>query len=116
MTIASPPPPRPVRGSTTGRPIMALFDLLGRRWILRIIWELHQADEPITFRDLRAASGDISSSVLSRRLGELAEQRLVTHTGEGYVLTDLGEALVTAMRPMLDWSRAWAPARACPPL
>ena len=29
-----------VRGSQSGRPIMALLDLLGRRWSLRIIWEL----------------------------------------------------------------------------
>ena len=29
-----------VRGSRTGRPIMALLDLLGRRWTLRILWEL----------------------------------------------------------------------------
>ena len=27
---------RSVRGSRTGRPIMALLDLLGRRWSLRI--------------------------------------------------------------------------------
>ncbi|HEV7693887.1 MAG TPA: hypothetical protein VGO52_23840 [Hyphomonadaceae bacterium] len=31
---------RKVRGSRTGRPIMALLDLLGRRWTLRVIWEL----------------------------------------------------------------------------
>ena len=29
-----------VRGSRTGRPVMALLDLLGRRWTLRIVWEL----------------------------------------------------------------------------
>jgi DNA-binding HxlR family transcriptional regulator len=37
------PAPRPgtkVRGSSGGRPIMALLDLLGRRWALRILWEL----------------------------------------------------------------------------
>jgi hypothetical protein len=33
-----PLPGRAVRGSTTGRPIMALFDLIGRRWTLRVIW------------------------------------------------------------------------------
>ena len=40
-----------VRGSTTGRPIMALLDLLGRRWTLRIVWELRE--EPKRFRELR---------------------------------------------------------------
>ena len=33
---------RAVRGSRTGRPVMALLDLLGRRWSLRIIWELRE--------------------------------------------------------------------------
>jgi DNA-binding HxlR family transcriptional regulator len=31
---------KPVRGSTTGRPIMVALDLLGRRAALRILWEL----------------------------------------------------------------------------
>ena len=31
-----------VRGSRSGRPVMALLDLLGRRWTLRIIWELRE--------------------------------------------------------------------------
>ena len=31
---------RTVRGSASGRPIMVLLDLLGRRWSLRIVWEL----------------------------------------------------------------------------
>ena len=33
---------RTVRGSRSGRPIMALLDLLGRRWTLRILWELRE--------------------------------------------------------------------------
>jgi DNA-binding HxlR family transcriptional regulator len=33
---------RRVRGSRTGRPVMALLDLLGRRWTLRIVWELRE--------------------------------------------------------------------------
>lgn len=35
-----PRPGVPVRGSTSGRQIMALLDILGRRWVLRIFWEL----------------------------------------------------------------------------
>ena len=87
---------------------MALFDLVGRRWILRIIWELHQADMPLTFRGLREACGDVSSSVLTRRLAELDEGRIVEHTGTGYALTSTGERLIASLQPLLDWSRAWA--------
>jgi DNA-binding HxlR family transcriptional regulator len=46
MTPSTPRPGRPVAGSHTGRPIMAAFDLLSRRWALRVIWELHQAAAP----------------------------------------------------------------------
>ena len=35
--MTSPKPGRRVRGSSTGRPIMALLDLLGRRMTLRIL-------------------------------------------------------------------------------
>lgn len=108
MTPSAPRPGRPVAGSQTGRPIMAAFDLLSRRWALRIIWELHQAGAPLTFRALRDASGGISSSVLSRRLAELGECRIVEHAGEGYLLTPTGERLVTSFEPLLEWSREWA--------
>ncbi|HTO53257.1 MAG TPA: transcriptional regulator, partial [Myxococcota bacterium] len=45
------PTPRPgaaVRGSRSGRPIMAALDLLGRRWALRVLWELRNG--PHSFR------------------------------------------------------------------
>lgn len=86
---------------------MALFDLVGRRWNLRIIWELHRAGQPLTFRELRSACGDISSSVLTQRLRELADTRITAHTGDGYALTGTGTRLVAALQPVLEWSRTW---------
>lgn len=108
MSPVAPRPGTPVPGSTTGRPIMAAFDLLSRSWTLRVIWELHQSGEPLTFRALRAASGDISSSVLTRRLAELTELRVVDHAGAGYRLTPTGERLVASLMPLQEWSRRWA--------
>ncbi len=87
---------------------MALFDLIGRRWNLRIIWELYQAGQPLTFRELRTACGEISSSVLTRRLHELAGARITSHTGDGYTLTPTGRALVVSLRPIVQWSRDWS--------
>ncbi|WP_142047517.1 winged helix-turn-helix transcriptional regulator [Pseudonocardia kunmingensis] len=87
---------------------MAVFDLLGRRWVLRIVWELHVAATPLTFRELRSACDGISSSVLTRRLHELADACLLTHVGDGYALTATGEGLVVGMQPILEWSRAWS--------
>src|SRR3977135_4139882 len=66
---------RSVRGSTSGRPIMALLDLLGRRWSLRILWELR--DQPLTSRALRTACDDASPTVLQARLSDLREANLV---------------------------------------
>jgi len=86
---------------------MALLDLLGRRWTLRIMWELRDST-PQTFRGLQARCGDISSSVLTTRLRELGEAKLVTHEGDGYVLTDLGASLLSHLHPLDAWAKKWA--------
>lgn len=106
---AAPRPGRPVRGSRTGRPIMALLDVLGQRWTLRIVWELHQ-NQPLTFRALQEHCDRLSSSVLSRRLDVLREVRLVTAGDAGYRLSELGEELVEHLGPLLQWSQRWASA------
>jgi len=80
-TKPGPKPGRRVRGSSTGRPIMALLDLLGRRMSLRILWELR--DAPLTFRALQEAAAT-NPSVLNARLKELREAHLVEHGTDGY--------------------------------
>jgi DNA-binding HxlR family transcriptional regulator len=85
---------------------MAALDLLGRRWAMRILWELSQA--PTGFRDLQRRCDRMSSSVLSTRLDELIDARLLALHDDGYHLTDLGEGLVDALRPLNAWSRRWA--------
>jgi DNA-binding HxlR family transcriptional regulator len=95
-----------VRGSRTGRPIMALLDLLGRRWSLRVIWELREAS--LTARDLRAACDEASPTVLQARLAELRAAGLVAHrTGVGYHLTPLGAELIEAFAPLYSFADRW---------
>ncbi|MFE2571663.1 winged helix-turn-helix transcriptional regulator [Streptomyces mirabilis] len=97
---------------------MAALDLLGRRWTLRVIWELHRDGSPIGFRDLQRRCDDMSSSVLSTRLTELREAGIAASTTAAqpaWHLTALGDDLVTAMGPLLDWSRAWAERRKADP-
>lgn len=94
-----------VRGSRTGRPIMALLDLLGRRMTLRILWELSHVDEPLTFRALQAAA-DTNPTVLNTRLGELREAGLVTRSEGGYRLTGSGSELVTLLLPLHAWAES----------
>ena len=103
-----PRPGRPARGSATGRPIMALLDLLGRRWALRVLWEL-RSGEPLTFRELQARCSEVSSSVLNDRLRELRGAGIVEAArGRGYSLTREGSRLLQDLAPLDDWARRWA--------
>ena len=97
-----------VRGSKTGRPIMVLLDLLGRRWTLRIVWELRE--EPRRFRELQDAIG-ASPTIINTRLAELREAKLVLlDEAAGYRLTTLGEELLRLFLPLHVWSEKWAKA------
>jgi DNA-binding HxlR family transcriptional regulator len=106
MNTGEPAPGAPVRGSASGRPIMALLDLLGRRWALRVLWELH--DGPLQFRSLQERCGGISSSVLNNRLGELRGAGIVGHAQGGYALSDEGRELLAGLEPLQAWSERWA--------
>lgn len=97
-----------VRGSKSGRPIMALLDLLGRRWTLRIIWELR--DGALTSRALRQACDDASPTVLQARLGDLKIAGLVESVpAEGYNLTAAGRDFIGAFMPLYDFAEQWSP-------
>jgi DNA-binding HxlR family transcriptional regulator len=102
--------PRPgarVRGSSRGRPVMALLDLLGRRWTLRVAWELR--GEPLLFRELQQRCG-ISPSVLNTRLTELRQAGLVEAGEGGYTLSGLGRELLELLLPVDRWAERWAEA------
>ena len=97
-----------VRGSRTGRPIMALLDLLGRRWTLRIVWELREGS--LRFRELQDLIG-ASPTIVNTRLAELREARLVElDEATGYRLTTLGRELLQLFLPLHVWSEKWAKA------
>ena len=97
-----------VRGSRTGRPIMALLDLLGRRWTLRIIWELRE-DRRLTSRALRTACDEASPTIMQARLSELREAGLVElEPGGGYRLTGLGSELFDTFAPLHRFAERWS--------
>ncbi|UPJ68792.1 winged helix-turn-helix transcriptional regulator [Bradyrhizobium sp. 191] len=97
---------RSVRGSRTGRPIMALLDLLGRRWTLRILWELRE--QPLSSRALRKACDEASPTVLQARLTELREAGFVElGDGGGYGLTLLGRDLCETFMPLHRFAERW---------
>jgi DNA-binding HxlR family transcriptional regulator len=87
---------------------MALLDLLGRRWALRILWELRD-EPPVTFRDLQARCGGLSSSVLNDRLHELRDAGIVSaEPAGGYRLSRDGHDLLEALAPLDAWAQRWA--------
>jgi DNA-binding HxlR family transcriptional regulator len=84
---------------------MALLDLLGRRWALRVIWELREG--PLQFRALQERCAGMSSSVLNQRLHELRAAGIAELADEGYRLTDEGAALRDAFAPLDAWAKRW---------
>ncbi|HEY1827590.1 MAG TPA: helix-turn-helix domain-containing protein [Acidimicrobiales bacterium] len=86
---------------------MAALDLLGRRWSLRILWELR--DGPVGARSLRSRCDGMSSSVLYERLNDLVEAGLVAQDdAREYALTRHGRELGEAIAPLDDWATGWA--------
>lgn len=106
MAQKTPRPGRKVRGSSTGRPIMAALDLAGRRWLLRILWELRE--EALTFRVLQERCGAISPTVLNTRLAEMRDAGLLESSDTGYRLTVRGGELIEALVPLTRWAERWA--------
>ncbi len=85
---------------------MALLELLGRRWALRVIWELR--DGPLLFRGLQQRCEGMSSSVLNQRLRELRAAGVLELGDGGYRLTGEGRRLLEAYHPLHEWADRWA--------
>ena len=104
--MVGPVPGKPVRGSKTGQPIMALFDLLGRNWAMGIIWNLF--DGPLTFRQLQERCESVSPTTLNTRLKELKNSFLIRSTSNGYELTESGQEVFFLLKPLGQWAKSWA--------
>ena len=96
---------RPARGSSTGRPIMVVLDVLGRRGALRVLWELR--DGPLTFRALQDAC-ETNPGSLNARLKDLRELGTVDHEEGGYRLSKSGRILMKTLNDLQAWSERWA--------
>lgn len=88
---------------------MAAMDLLGRRWALRVLWELRNG--PVGARDLRRRCDGMSSSVLYERLRELTAAGLIARDEDQYALTAQGRTLETAIAALDTWAQQWTPDR-----
>ena len=90
-----------------GCPMSACMSLLGGAWTPEIIWNLSNGRR--RFSELRRAISKISAKVLSSRLKDLADRKLIDRevlatnppTVE-YSLTDLGEELLPAIQAIVQ--------------
>ena len=90
-------------------PISDVLDLLGRRWALRVLWELRGG--PLTFRALRERCGGVSPSVLNVRLAELRATGLVEASADaGYAISAEGRRLGELLAPLTAFASRWAEA------
>jgi len=103
--MTTPIPKNSVRGSSSGIAIMAVFDLLGRKWNMRIMWELNA--KPLSFRALQECCDGMSPSVLNTRIKQLNEAQLIYTTPQGYQLTALGASLMKTLDPLRGWATEW---------
>lgn len=78
------------------------FDLLGRRWALRVVWEVRR--DSLAFAELRTRLG-ISPSVLSSRLRELEEAGVLDRDPvRRYRLTAHGRELARLLYELNRWA------------
>ncbi|MDD3762966.1 MAG: helix-turn-helix domain-containing protein [Nevskiales bacterium] len=90
--------------------IAEIVDLLSKKWVMRIIWELRAG--PLTFRQLQSACNDLSPTVLNNRLKLLRDAQLALNDpSRGYTLTDMGRDLLEVYKPLNQWAIAWQAAK-----
>jgi len=89
------------------KPINELMAILGKKWVLRIIWELNQS--PCTFRELQSRCGGVSPTIINARIKDLCSAQLVVKSpSSGYTLSQYGVELMELFGPISDFSKRWA--------
>ena len=86
----------------TERAVERVLDLLGRRWALRLVWELRRST--LSFSELREQTG-ISPSVLSARVRELVDSGVLERDGgRRYRLSGRGRELARILYELNRWA------------
>jgi len=92
-------------------PVSLAAEIFARRWNPLIVRELLAGSS--RFNDLRRGIPNITASVLSRRLDELALAGIIERqhdeAGTRYVLTPAGEELRPVVEQLGLWGRRWLP-------
>jgi DNA-binding HxlR family transcriptional regulator len=86
--------------------INTLLERLGRRWALRVVWELRR--DALSFNELRQRL-EVSPSVLATRLRELAELGVVERdAARRYRLSGRGRELARMLYELNRWAESGA--------
>lgn len=87
-----------------------VMDLLSKKYAMQVLCVVNATD-PTRFGELESALADASTSTLSARLDELAEEGLLTRTQYDeipprveYELTEDGRELAVRLEPVLEWA------------
>ncbi|MEV6136933.1 helix-turn-helix domain-containing protein [Nocardia sp. NPDC051990] len=108
MRSANEPASSRGRNDPAHAPMLATMELIGQRWILRVLWELEPGR--LGFLELRRRMGNCSSSMLSTRLQYLQAAGVIAKNADKtYELTPAGHELTAALQPLWTWSERWTP-------
>lgn len=103
--------PAPWRGDVYAAncPTRLLLDRIADKWTVLLLTTL--AAEPMRFNALKRRIEGVSQKMLSQTLRQIERDGLVTRRVEPsvpvsvtYTITPLGQGLVQALRPMIDWA------------
>lgn len=91
-------------------PLTGVIDVISKKYAIQLI-SVIGTHESVRFSDLESHLSSASSSTLSDRLTELAEEGLVTRTQYDeipprveYELSDEGRELREKLLPLLEWA------------
>lgn len=93
-------------------PVAKAMDLLGERWTLLILRELHMG--ATRFNELQRGLSLISPTILTKRLNELADAELILRKkipgqrGNEYFLTQAGKETLPLLKVVGEWGMRWA--------
>ena len=106
-------PEEPMNGKGVTCAIVGVWEVLGRRWSLHILRNLH-TKEVIRFNELKRSLAGISSTVLSERLLELEREGLVKKKiypevppRVEYSLTPQAKELEVIIKELARWANKW---------
>ncbi|GAB0101306.1 winged helix-turn-helix transcriptional regulator [Nocardia sp. JMUB6875] len=87
--------------------IARALEVLGERWSLLIVRELLLGER--RFGDIQRGIPRISKTMLSTRLKELERAGVLARDGDGYALTEAGQALTPLLKELGGWAARWDP-------